>query len=1112
MNKKFLSAVLFGALMVSSTGTFVSCKDYDDDIEELWGAVNGGKEDLSKKVSALETSVSDLQSAQTKLEAEIAAAKKEAADAKAAADQAAADAADAKAAALQAEKNAIEAAKAEIAKVKEELVKMIQNNQGASEEDIKAIESEIATIKGDITALTAAYKGADAEILDKLSKVEGVLGERITNLEADVKTNKEEIGKLQSALKLQQDALDAYKEATGKELGDVKTKLEACEKAVEALQGFDVAETKAAIEQLKNDYKKIAEEITKINTNLDVLSSAIYTGVTHVSLVNSESNNQGKDKWNLDFESVLIQKNIFGDEWTLDKTIANKLEFKGGTQDQKSAKFLIRVSPTNANLDASMISLQDSKGEKLDIVEVKNITPYDELLTGTRGISKGGLWVVEVALKNYDEDSFNAAATNKDGKKVLYAVAVDNTKEDETAMGKRNIISTYDLTLEHGNFDPSEKLNFFVDDTNVNDINNRYTFESKSITGEVESGSTPAKEYKWTGNALTEAFDKNGNVLKDKDGNFVAKEEENQAPETGDNRSNMQAYPAVQNKAITISLKEKNNEGKWVAAENVKAMYVTFDKKANAVESAPSEWNAWNSYKYEGLNTVVEGTTATIKISPNEDQEIINDFIGFRVYAVNLDGTLVDPDGRAFYVKLGEAGVEIPSIETKVIATTVDAESGAVELSKEDVAKLKGLKIASYEWAADGLGDKVNGVTHIKANGFQVTLTAGTAIATGSEVVDGILEGKQDVTIPTNINKATIVTKFNENLGLVLNDTKLNGTLTLKNADGFVLATIKVSAEKVLPTAEPAEHKFTAKDNQIVNGVYNCFLIPSQYDMDGTITWDAQNGWGVKGTASKGTMNMENVFNGWKNDFDGNSVTSGYRIVLANTKYNNDTKDYTDEAEFGKNVTITNKLINSETKHATDVEYVYAGVSAYVDNNKVLINQNHAVKAYDSFNTVYNCYMHKPVHTWRWIEAADKGYIVKDGIWYSADGKVSKEDEMPKTSAVYAEENFEVNCADIFGVNTYNSTKYGVDMTKLNLKEIRVVDAKITSNGSKDEDYFVRDHSQNSQDWGNQTIKFRKNSSSTNPTADVASTLTVVYVDMYGHVQTAEVGFTVKKQ
>ena len=35
MNKKFLSAILFGALMVTSTGTFVSCKDYDEDIDSI---------------------------------------------------------------------------------------------------------------------------------------------------------------------------------------------------------------------------------------------------------------------------------------------------------------------------------------------------------------------------------------------------------------------------------------------------------------------------------------------------------------------------------------------------------------------------------------------------------------------------------------------------------------------------------------------------------------------------------------------------------------------------------------------------------------------------------------------------------------------------------------------------------------------------------------------------------------------------------------------------------------------------------------------------------------------------------------------------------------------
>ena len=44
MNKKFLSAILFGALMVSSTGTFVSCKDYDDDIENLQGQINANAE------------------------------------------------------------------------------------------------------------------------------------------------------------------------------------------------------------------------------------------------------------------------------------------------------------------------------------------------------------------------------------------------------------------------------------------------------------------------------------------------------------------------------------------------------------------------------------------------------------------------------------------------------------------------------------------------------------------------------------------------------------------------------------------------------------------------------------------------------------------------------------------------------------------------------------------------------------------------------------------------------------------------------------------------------------------------------------------------------------
>ena len=55
MNKKFLSAVLFGALMVSSTGTFTSCKDYDDDIDNLQGQIDGVK----SQIAVLESKINE---------------------------------------------------------------------------------------------------------------------------------------------------------------------------------------------------------------------------------------------------------------------------------------------------------------------------------------------------------------------------------------------------------------------------------------------------------------------------------------------------------------------------------------------------------------------------------------------------------------------------------------------------------------------------------------------------------------------------------------------------------------------------------------------------------------------------------------------------------------------------------------------------------------------------------------------------------------------------------------------------------------------------------------------------------------------------------------------
>ena len=82
MNKKFLSAILFGALMVTSTGTFVSCKDYDDDIDNLQGQIDKlvTPETLSAQIAQLQANIdaakqsasSELATAKAALEAAIA--------------------------------------------------------------------------------------------------------------------------------------------------------------------------------------------------------------------------------------------------------------------------------------------------------------------------------------------------------------------------------------------------------------------------------------------------------------------------------------------------------------------------------------------------------------------------------------------------------------------------------------------------------------------------------------------------------------------------------------------------------------------------------------------------------------------------------------------------------------------------------------------------------------------------------------------------------------------------------------------------------------------------------------------------------------------------------
>ena len=108
----------------------------------------------------------------------------------------------------------------------------------------------------------------------------------------------------------------------------------------------------------------------------------------------------------------------------------------------------------------------------------------------------------------------------------------------------------------------------------------------------------------------------------------------------------------------------------------IRGFFVTLDQHFG-LESNNSEINAWAHYVYKNVakysyNHGVKDTDEddleedAITLQPGnkgviyiKDARNINngDVIGFRVHAVNLDGTLTDPDGRAFYVKIGKEDI-----------------------------------------------------------------------------------------------------------------------------------------------------------------------------------------------------------------------------------------------------------------------------------------------------------------------------------------------------------------------------------------------------------------------------------------------------------------------
>lgn len=264
MKRKFISALMFGALIVASSGTFVSCSDNDDDIASLNDQASSLKSQLEKQVTALDE-------AKAALEKEIKSAKESAASAIAkaeAAQQAASSAAEsAKAEAIAqantyAQQAAEEAAKAAAAEAKKQAV----------EEATAAAQALINSIEPGLTA-----EQVDAAIADKLTDVIA----RIKAIEdADYLT----LSDLSDYLKKSDLDLTSYatKEALQTAINELKNQYV----AVETYNNF-----------LKGDFKNLSDLVSSIQQDVNSLKGT-FTGAA-------------AEKWNKTSEQLSALLNGF---------------------------------------------------------------------------------------------------------------------------------------------------------------------------------------------------------------------------------------------------------------------------------------------------------------------------------------------------------------------------------------------------------------------------------------------------------------------------------------------------------------------------------------------------------------------------------------------------------------------------------------------------------------------------------------------------------------------------------------------------------------------------------------------------------------------------------
>ena len=699
MKRKYLSALLMGTLTVASMSTFTSCKDYDDDISNLQGQIDklATADQLKQKVEELQGLINSNQNGINSLEDKLKEVKATA-DSKVTLEKVQdilGDYATNKSVTEEANKIVDAAIKALQEKDIKDLKALIETAQGTADKAVK----DAADAKADILKTLDDY-ALKSDVETAQGTADDALAKAIANKTA-----------IENALKTLGTGFDE-KNTVAAAIEAINGQLTAKNTGLAGLDGrLSVIEAALKSDESGDKLTNLKLKIDNIENKLKDIIGQYSTMVTDVQLYDFTTAETGFDQ-DLKFVQATEQTNVFPGEGIADA----QFKFEKGKYFIGEDSLLVRVSPVDAELTTSNVSLLNSQGLELnDLIEVTDAHRYNGLLTSRATKVNTGLWVVKFKAKDLG-DAFKAAAkVGDDEKNILYSVAVKNTYTTDEAKDRR-VTSEYGVTL--GTDVANHAYDFTVNNTSINDIYNRYS------RCEDNTSTTGVQELVWKDQNKPATT-----VITEGDKANAANRYMGQ-----DNRQLRNILAVEKGGDIVIDFTKANPSPRDFG---VKGFYVTLDEKF-ALESTPSELNAWNSYSYENVGYKKNGTTyqpaklftgnkGTIKIQ--DLGNVKGDVIGFRVYAVNYDGTLTDPDGRAFYVAVGDAKVDmtIPATTVSLNMNTANDENPqfvspkvAVDFSKFD------FDAANYTWAVtakDKAGEMPSefSVKYFKADGTEVS-------------------------------------------------------------------------------------------------------------------------------------------------------------------------------------------------------------------------------------------------------------------------------------------------------------------------------------------------------------------------------------------------------